>query len=461
MTNLSIDTSFWDQKSAAIENHIVKLWGTPELSLMEYESSNILCEWLEEEGFTVERNYCEIPTAFRATYGSGDYTVGIIAEYDALVGLSNDAVTFRKSLGQEAGHACLHCHIGACNTGAAIAVKDYMIANNIDGKVVVIGCPAEEILWGKIALLDRGGFDGIDVLLTSHVDYQNASVSRPTLSFFSGEFCFGGVSSHSGAARAHNALDGVELAVIAIERMRAHQFSDVSVEHVIRKGGLAPNITPDMTTLWINVRHKEYEKARHTYQYLKDIIQNCAKIAGVKVVEGFIAGSRGYLPNDVLGELMYKNMKITGVDPYSAEEIKQLNELSVNATGVPEVESNPEIMFLNDGVDPYSQDDGEVSWRIPLGRVNWEIPMQIPLHNWATTALAGMPSSRKGGLMASKTIYLTAIDLLLNTSIIEDAKQEFETRKKGIKVTPPLYGSFDEFTKDPIILEWGLVEKYL
>ena len=285
MTNLSIDTSFWDQKSAAIENHIVKLWGTPELSLMEYESSNILCEWLEEEGFTVERNYCEIPTAFRATYGSGDYTVGIIAEYDALVGLSNDAVTFRKSLGQEAGHACLHCHIGACNTGAAIAVKDYMIANNIDGKVVVIGCPAEEILWGKIALLDRGGFDGIDVLLTSHVDYQNASVSRPTLSFFSGEFCFGGVSSHSGAARAHNALDGVELAVIAIERMRAHQFSDVSVEHVIRKGGLAPNITPDMTTLWITVRHKDMKRLDIPSIFEGHNPKLC-KIAGVKVVEG-------------------------------------------------------------------------------------------------------------------------------------------------------------------------------
>lgn len=204
---------FWEKQRETISQNITRLWQTPELPMMEYESSGLLTDWLETEGFEVERGCGGLPTAFRAVYGEGEPVIGILAEYDAMAGLSNDAEAKYKPLGQEAGHACLHCHIGACNTGAAVAVSKFLAEQNRKGTIVVVGCPAEEILYGKVALLGKGAFEGIDVLLTSHVDYQNAAVSRPTLSCFSGEFCFGGISSHAGAARAHNALDGAELAI--------------------------------------------------------------------------------------------------------------------------------------------------------------------------------------------------------------------------------------------------------
>jgi len=444
-----MNENFWVKEEKTISQYITKLWNTPELPMMEYKSSELLTDWLEQNGFNVTRNFCNMPTAFRASYGHGSPVIGILAEYDAMKGLSNDAVPYRKSLSQEAGHACMHCHIGASNTGAAIAVKNYLENNHAKGTVVVIGCPAEEILWGKVALLGEGGFDGIDTLLTCHVDYQNAAVSRPTLACFCGEFCFGGISNHSGAARAHNALDGVELAVASIERMRAHQFPRSSVEHIIRNSGFMPNITPDRASLWINVRDANFDTAKNVYNYIREIVQQSAKIAGVSVEEGFLSGTRGYLPNHTLGKLMYKNIKAVGASYYTEEELTVISELCTNAVHNSKVESFPDIIYLTEGVDPYSQDDGEVSWHIPLGRVNWEIPMQVPLHNWSTTALSGMTFSHKGALMASQTLYLSAIELLSNPELVEASQKELKTRLAGKEIEPPMYDSFEVLTTNP------------
>lgn len=440
---------YWDQEEKNISNYITRLWEIPELPLMEYQSKTMLCEWLKQNGFVVREDFCGMPTAFQASYGKGKPVIGVLAEYDALAGLSNHAVPYFSPAENKAGHACLHCHIGAANIGAAIAAKKAMKEKGQAGTIVVIGCPAEELLYGKVALLDKGAFNGIDLLLTCHVDYQNAAVSRPTLSCFSGEFCFGGISSHTGKARAHNALDGVELAVASIERMRAHQFPGTSVEHVIRKGGQMPNITPDKASLWINVRDKKYETAREVYQYISQIIKDCAQIAGIDVVEGFLAGTRGYLPNSVLGKLLYKKLKEVGVNNYRQEDIEFMEKLAQNAVGNPGIDWDPEIKYLETGIDPYSQDDGEVSWHIPLGRVNWGLPVQIPLHNWCTTALAGKEFSHRGALMASKAIYLAIAELIKTPALVKEAEDERKSRIGGNVVAAPMYSSFYEMTKKP------------
>lgn len=447
--NAGEQRSYWEGQKESISQYITKLWETPELPMMEYRSAQILTDWLEEEGFEVEREYCGLPTAFKAVWGSGSPVIGVLAEYDGLAGLSNEAVPERREMGREAGHACLHCHIGGGNTGAAIAAGHFLRETHKSGTVIVIGCPAEEILYGKVALLGRGGFDGIDVLLTSHVDYQNAAVSRPTLSCFSGEFCFGGISSHTGAARAHNALDGAELAVETLERMRGHQFPRTSVEHVIRSGGAMPNITPDRASLWINVRDADYSTAKQVYEYVREIVKEAAKIAGVGVAEGFLSGTHGYLPNHTLGQLLLGNMREIGKASYTDEELDWIGKLCKNAVGSEAVTSSPEIVYLEEGVDPYSQDDGEASWHIPLGRVNWEIPPQVPLHNWCTTALAGTEFSKKGAMMASEALYLSIVEILLDPSIAEAAKEELKQRLEGISVPEPIYQSFDTLTKDP------------
>ena len=169
----------------------------------------------------------------------------------------------------------------------------------------------------------------------------------------------------------------------------------------------------------------------------------------MKVVEGFLAGTRGYLPNDTIGDVLWKNLNEVGTVRYTNEELQTMSELSANCTGNPDVKSFPELVYLKGGVDPYSQDDGEASWHIPLGRLNWEIPLQIPLHNWATTALAGMEFTKKGALMCSETICRTAMDLFDDPSIAETAEEERKERIGDAEVSPPAYDNYELLTKDP------------
>ena len=160
----------------ALEPETVRLfraqWEDPELPAMEYRSSTRLADWLARHGFAVERQAGGLPTAFVARYGSGNGPVlALLAEFDALPALDNDAVPSRRPLGKPAGHGCGHNHIGPANAGAAIAAAKACRRLGLAGEIRVIGCPAEEILWGKIALLRAGVFSGIDAILTSHGDY--------------------------------------------------------------------------------------------------------------------------------------------------------------------------------------------------------------------------------------------------------------------------------------------------
>ena len=178
-----------------IERHFRMIWEEPELAAMEWRAADLLCGWLEASGFDVSRGSQGIPTAFVAEAGAGDGPcIGILAEYDALPGLDNEAAPVRRSRGKVAGHACGHNQIGAANVGAALAAATALSQAGTPGRIVVFGCPAEEILWGKTLMLERGLFDGCDALLTSHADYQNGVLSRPCQSVAQGETIFYGVA---------------------------------------------------------------------------------------------------------------------------------------------------------------------------------------------------------------------------------------------------------------------------
>ncbi|MBT7614977.1 MAG: M20/M25/M40 family metallo-hydrolase, partial [Rhodospirillaceae bacterium] len=208
----------WRAIEPAARRMIDYIWENPELPMMEYKAEAALSAWLVEHGFTVERGVCAMPTAFRAVWSNGEgATIGFLAEYDALPGQGNRMEPNRAPDGKRAGHACGHNLIGGADTGAAIAARHAMEALDITGTIVVLGTPAEEILWGKIAMFRDGAFDGIDVLLTSHGDYQNGAPSRPCLACVSSEFVFRGESSHGGSRRSQNALDAAELTVQSVE----------------------------------------------------------------------------------------------------------------------------------------------------------------------------------------------------------------------------------------------------
>lgn len=432
-----------------IEHNFYEIWNNPELPGMEHHATDTLICWLEQEGFVVERKLCGIPTAFSAAWGQGEPVIGLLAEYDALPGVDNDATPFRSPLGKRAGHGCGHNHIGSANIGAAITAKRFLEETGGAGTVKVIGCPAEEILWGKVALLERGAFDEIDLLLTSHGDYQNGVMSRPSQAVWNGELRFKGATGHGGEINQSGALDALEVTMQTVTRLKADHFPDTIVRSVIRKGGDCPTVVPDETRLWFATRTSCFEKAKEVYNFIMDVARRVGDMCRLDVSCLYLSATHGYLPNDVIAETLYGNMEVVGPPMHSNEDLAWQREL-VNAVRSSDAFTlDREIGLYKTGIDNYGQDDGEVSWHIPLGRVNWAFPKQVPLHHWAYTALSGHKAGFAGPLMASEVLGLTTIEVMENPEIVEAAKAELEVRRAGKAVPKPRVGAFKSLTENP------------
>ena len=440
----------WGGARLEIAAHIRRLWEAPELPLMEVRAAGALAAWLEGHGFTVERGTCGVPTAFAARFARGTGpTIALLAEYDALPGQGNLAVPHRAPSGQEAGHACGHNQLGPAQVGAAIAARLVMDRHGLGGQVVVLGCPAEELLWGKLALLERGTFSGAEALLTSHADYQNGALSRPCLACVSSELVFTGIASHGGAVRRHNALEALELATQAIDRLRGSRFHGFVVGHVVRTGGLMPSITPEEARLWLTVRHESFEAAWDAYQEIAAIARDGARMAGVEVREQLVAASRGYLPNDALARVLDASIRIVGPPAWTADDLAWMEALSCACDPSAPFALDREVALHTVGCDPYGQDDGEASWRIPLGRVNWAIPRAVPLHHWGATALSGHAAGLPGPLMASEALALATVTLLADPSVLDESRRELADRVGGRPLSPPRVGDFEAMTRAP------------
>ena len=427
-----------------------RLWDEPELGMMEYNAEAALSAWLADHGFRVERGACGLPTAFRAVWSSGEGPVlGFLAEYDALPGQGNRLEPLKAPDGKRAGHACGHNLIAGAGAGSAIAARHAMEDLGLEGTIVCLGTPAEEILWGKIAMLQRGAFDGIDMLFANHVDYQNGAVSRPCLSCVSIELLFQGVASHGGARRSQNALDAAELFVQSMERLRAHQFSDGIIGHVLRFAGYMPSITPDEARLWLTVRHETFERAEEITRLILPIARDSARHTGTVVREMLISASRGYLANHTLGEVLYRNMGEIGAPAWDDADTAYMEVLAEACSPGKDFVWDRSARFHTEGCDPYGQDDGEASWSIPLARANWSCPEGVLLHNWAMTAASGHESQFKGASFAGQAMTMAAIDLLADPGLVDAAKRELAGRVGDRTIGPPRCGGFEVMTARP------------
>lgn len=422
----------------------------PELACLEFKSMAILADWLEAHGFTVTRGAGNVPTAFIARKGSSSGPrIGILAEYDALPGLDNAPVPQRTGKGRASGHGCGHNHIGPANAGAAIAAAQSLQQLGLAGEIVVIGCPAEEIVWGKLALQAAGVFDGLDVILTSHGDYQNGAISRACHAVSNGEFRFTGESAHSGLGTARNALAAAEAALARFSRVAAEEFTDLRVKHIFRFAGFSPGVTPDEVRIWASVGHADFDTMRAGYARMQEVFAQAAAEADVDLRADLVAACRGYLANDTVGKLLDAKLRLVGPPRWSKADLDFMQELSANCSPGQPFQLHRELAYFDEDVDYYGQDDGDISWRIPLGRVNWAYPKTVPIHHWAWTALSGHAAGRAGPLMASEALAMAMVQLATRPDLLVAAAQELAARTAGISVPPPEFGLVEVLTQHP------------
>ncbi|MGD2071647.1 MAG: amidohydrolase, partial [Gemmatimonadota bacterium] len=216
---------FLDELQPRMNDVAMRIWDLAELGYQEDESSALLQAQLEAAGFTVETGVADIPTAFVATRGEGGPVIGMLAEFDALPGINQDAVPERRPIeGKNAGHACGHHLFGTASVGAAIAAAEWLERTGSTGTIRLYGTPAEEGGSGKVYMVRAGLFDDVDVVLSWHPGDANGASPGSNLAVKSAKFRFRGVSAHAAAApeRGRSALDGVEAMDDMVNLLREH-----------------------------------------------------------------------------------------------------------------------------------------------------------------------------------------------------------------------------------------------
>jgi aminobenzoyl-glutamate utilization protein B len=270
-----------------------ELWENPELGLQETESADLLATRLADEGFTVNRGVGGMPTAFVASYGTEGPTIGILGEYDALPGLSQKSVARKEPVDEGApGHGCGHNLFGVGSLGAAIAVKEAIERDDVDGTIRYYGCPAEETLVGKVYMARAGVFDGLDAALTWHPSHVSAPWKARSLAMNSIEYSFSGQSAHAADSpeSGRSALDAVELMNTGVEFMREHIIDDARIHYSITDGGGAPNVVPAEASVWYFVRAPSRKGVDRITDWLDEVAEGATLMSQTTVDRRFLTG---------------------------------------------------------------------------------------------------------------------------------------------------------------------------
>lgn len=410
------------------------IWDKAELGYLENESSALLRDRLAGEGFAIEDAVADIPTAFVASYGEGEPVIALLAEFDALPGISQSDAPYREIVpGKTAGHACGHHLFGAGSTAAAIAAKRWMQENNVSGTLRLYGTPAEEGGSGKVYLARAGLFKDVDVVLHWHPGSGNSAAPATSLANRSAKFRFHGQSTHAAVApeRGRSALDGVEALNFMMNLMREHVPQETRIHYVITSGGSAPNVVPDFAEVFYYVRHPNAEKLKDIWARVMQAAEGAAAGTGTTMDAEIIHGNHSLLPNESLAAAMHKNLIRVGGVNYSPQERAYAKEITATL-GLDEDLSGTEATIeepkMHHGMG--STDVGDVSWQVPtagLRTATW-VPGTTP-HSWQAIAAGGTSMGAKGMMVAAKTLALTVAQLFEEPDLRADARAEFDRRR--------------------------------
>lgn len=413
-----------------------QIWEWAETGFREQKSAALLRDELRQAGFTIDENVAGIPTAFTATWGSGKPVIGILGEYDALPGLSQQDVPRQAPREPGApGHGCGHNLLGSASALAAVAVKEEMQARGLKGTLRFYGTPAEEGGDGKVYMLHAGAFRDVDAVLAWHPWDANRANLRSCLAVTAATFRFYGQAAHAAAApeRGRSALDGLMLASHAIELLREHVPQETRMHYIVTNGGSAPNIVPAFSEMSIMARHPDGPTLAAIWSRVLKCAEAGALATETRVETRVTGADNNILPNDALTALVARNLRKAGGYRFTPEEqafAEQIQKTLPGAAGSP----GPDQIFTeaSEGADAYSTDVGDVSWNVPTVQFNTAAFVPgTPAHSWQSAACAGTSIGRKGLVVAARTLALSAVDLLTDPQQVAAARAAFEKRRAG------------------------------
>ncbi len=456
-----------DEKKDLICSVADKIWSFAELSLEETQSAALYCEVLEREGFAVEKGICNIPTAFSASYGAGKPVIGILAEYDALSGLSQKggATEPEPLVEGGTGHGCGHNMLGAGALAAALGVKKYLEQTKTPGTVVLYGCPGEEGGAAKAFMAREGLWKSLDAALTWHPDDCNEVATGSCNSTIQVQYTFHGIAAHAAGEpeRGRSALDAVELMNVGVQFLREHMPERARIHYAVTDaGGRSANVVQPKATVLYMVRSNHVAEAVALQARVDKIAEGAALMTETSFERKFIDGTADTVTNHVLEGVVYQNFEALGVPQYTESELAFAAALkatygegrtpgtgsAVSEDYAAEVKKlaaarghamNDFLLprYTGDAFSPGSTDVGDVSWLTPTVQCHVAaFPSGCPGHSWQNVSCGAMSIGHKATMYAGKVLCASAIDLFAEPKLLNEAKEEFAKRTASGYVCP-------------------------
>lgn len=417
------------------------LWDNPETGYEEFKASRYICDFLEQQGFTVTRGLVGIPTAFKASYGAGAPHMGILAEYDALDGMSQQpCIAEKRSIeGQSKTHGCGHNLFAAGSVAAALAVKEYIAANGT-GTVTLFGCPAEEGGGGKVFMARDGVFEGIDAIVSWHPESMYMVRTRPALANVKVIYRFEGISAHAGANpdKGRSALDAAELMNIGVNFLREHMELTSRVHYAfLDAGGTAPNMVQSHASLFYMIRATDLPAVQQLKARIDRIAQGAALMTDTTVTAEVTSGYANLITIPALQSAANEALHDIPL-PMPTEEELRYGEALQQTMGLDENQKKKGIYALQ-ALDPAppvahggSTDTADVSWVCPTVQMHigtWVIG--TPGHSWQSSAQCRSSYAKRSALFGGKAVAGTVLRLMEAPQLLAQAKAEHQEKTAG------------------------------
>jgi len=458
-----------DGNAKLVQVMIDTMFSFGELGFQEFETSKYLTDLLEKSGFKVERGIAGIPTAWMATWGSGEPVIALGSDLDCIPQASQKpGVAYHDPIIPGApGHGEGHNSGQAVNIVAALAVKDVMIKNHLSGTIKIWPGVAEELLGSKAYYIRDGYFKGVDAVLFSHVgDNLGASYGgNSTTGLVSVQYNFHGESAHSAAApwRGKSALDAVELMDVGWNFKREHLRLQQRSHYVIPNGGDQPNVVPQAASVWYYFRETDYQHIKDLWTTGDHMATGAATMTETTWDSTLIGTAYPGFFNKPIAEETAANAKLVGLPVWSEDDqtlAKALQkELKVPEKGLAmKLDELKEPKAAEDYYGGGSDDIGDISWNVPtiVLRYPSNIP-NLPGHNWANGIAMATPIAHKGALAGAKVQALTLFDLVTKPALLASAKDYFNNvETKDVKYVPFLRPT----DKPSIFLNKATMDKY-
>ena len=437
-----------------------RIWDKPEIAYDEHESTAEHTAMLEQQGFRVTREVAGIPTAVMGEAGEDGPIIAILGEYDALPGLSQEAGVAepRPVPGETSGHGCGHNLLGSASLLAAAAVKDYLKANNLPGRVRYYGCPAEEGGAAKGFMVRAGAFDDVDIAISWH-PAAFSGVNEPiSLANTRIDFSFVGRAAHAASSPhlGRSALDAIELMNVGVNYMREHMPSDARIHYAyLDAGGIAPNVVQSRTKVRYLIRARNLTELNALVLRVRKIADGAALMTETTVSTQVISAVSNLLGNSPLEQLMHDNFERLGPPPFSeadkefaAEIQKTLRDEDILSayrrqgvvpeTGKPLCDAIVPLGAKGAGMNG-STDVGDVSWKVPTVQARGATyAIGTPGHSWQVVAQGKTDAAHTGMVHVAKVMAGTAVDALRNPDVIAKAKADHQARTGGKPYQSPL-----------------------